>query len=179
MTRLFGDGTHSGNNLVLWWDGLGEHTADRASLRRARDAAETIQVPYVHALIHSLRKDATRLQTDRIGAICGLMSHVRTHKPGISFARQMSRPRGGSGDQPVISNVRFRRILQYEDIARDGLFYQNLVRIIKNLDHTIDVPALAHSIYNWGTYSIKRWAYDYYGTAFSNEDTTTPNGENT
>ncbi|HRP69672.1 MAG TPA: type I-E CRISPR-associated protein Cse2/CasB [Turneriella sp.] len=160
--RLFEKDSPSASALLDWWKKLPEHSGDRAALRRAASVVEAVQVPYTHHLISTLKDE--QAYGDKIAAICGILSHVRTDNPGQPFARQMASARSGS-DQPVISNLRFRRILQYGDITRDILFYQNTVRIVKNLDSRVNIRDLAESLYYWGDFTIKRWAYEYYGTA--------------
>lgn len=165
--RIFEKDSASAKALDSWWNTLPAHTGDRAALRRATNVTEAVQVPYTHYLISDLKKAGVDTFGDKIATICGILSHVKTDAHGQSFAKQMSNFRAGS-EQPVIGNLRFRRILQYKDITRDELFYQNIVRIIKNLDNKTNIRDLAASLYHWGDYVIKQWAYDYYGTTFAN-----------
>jgi CRISPR system Cascade subunit CasB len=65
------------------------------------------------------------------------------------------------GDSALVSELRFRRLLQCD---RKKL-YGSLIRILRLLDDTADLYDLAESVYFWGESVKKIWAYAYFPLA--------------
>ncbi|EMM77023.1 CRISPR-associated protein Cse2 [Leptospira santarosai str. 2000030832] len=85
------------------------------------------------------------------------------------------------GERSIINEIRFRKILQYSDILSEELFYQNMIRIVKNLRKKANLLDLSLSVYSWNQKTKKNWAYDYYGTPTSENNldiSENPQGEN-
>ena len=61
-------------------------------------------------------------------------------------------------DRPVVSELRFLRLLQSPDT--DSLFI-GLRRLLPLMGNSLDVIALATDLLNWGDKVRKQWAYDY------------------
>ncbi|ABJ76901.1 type I-E CRISPR-associated protein Cse2/CasB [Leptospira borgpetersenii] len=164
--------------IINWWIDLKSRTGDRAALRRCSNGLDTLLIPYTHRLISQLFQEGFRFFPDKIGPIAGILSHIEEDNPSVSFARSMARK---EGENPVINEIRFRKILQYSDILSEELFYQNMVRIVKNLKKKANISDLSLSIYSWNQRTKKDWAYDYYGTPISEnnlENSENPQGEN-
>ncbi|RHX83879.1 type I-E CRISPR-associated protein Cse2/CasB [Leptospira stimsonii] len=179
--KLFDPGSPSEEIILRWWADLQNNPGERATLRRCSDPSETVFYPASHRLLTELYKikcDVYRPSLDKVCAIAGILSHVKTNNT-IPFASQLSYKKSGS-DQPLISDLRFRRILQYKSISEDDLFFQKMIRVIRHLDGNANILDLFSSLYFWGDSVKKRWAYDYYGTGTStkSENETTDQGKN-
>lgn len=155
-----------GNALGKWLKQLSDNHGDRASIRRC-DRAE--QVAFQPAFVRFYASELGSLVGDqrggamRMAAICGLASHLRFDdpkdalRPQQPLARQMASPKQVGGG-PRISELRFRRLLQYER----GELYRALLRVIRALDGRVNACDLADSVYYWGDSVRKRWAFDYF-----------------
>ncbi|WP_078130272.1 type I-E CRISPR-associated protein Cse2/CasB [Leptospira alexanderi] len=164
--------------IINWWTDLRSRTGDRAALRRCSNGLDTLLIPYTHRLISKLFQEGFQFFPDKIGPIAGILSHIEEDSPSVPFARSMARK---EGEKPVINEIRFRKILQYSDILSEELFYQNMIRIVKNLKKKANLSDLSLSIYSWNQKTKKDWAYDYYGTPTSENDLDNlenPQGEN-
>jgi len=78
-----------------------------------------------------------------------------------NFPKQMGTERT-SGGGPVVSGLRFRRLLKCQ--TPEDL-YPMLRRTIRLLDKRADLYSLANDVLYWGEDVRKQWAYDYYWTA--------------
>ncbi|MCS6984937.1 MAG: type I-E CRISPR-associated protein Cse2/CasB [Leptospiraceae bacterium] len=164
---LFKENTKSRQELIKWWQGLEEERGARATLRRAASLVEIVPVRYAHYLLYRLwqcqEDNINQDKQDKIMMLCGILSHVRENEAKDSFAKQLARKKGNN--QPVFSELRFQRLLQYEDIVHEPLFYQEIVRAIHQLGFKANIADLAHSLYYWNDITIKNWAYDYFRVA--------------
>ncbi|WP_061250254.1 type I-E CRISPR-associated protein Cse2/CasB [Leptospira alstonii] len=163
--------------IIDWWNDLNLQTGDRAALRKCSNALDTLRIPYTHRLISALRRVGFDFFPDKIGAIAGLLSHIQEDNP-ISFAGNMAQK---EGERPVVNEIRFRRILEYSDILSEELFYQNMIRIVKNLKKKANLLDLSLSLYYWNQKTKKDWAYAYYGTSTSEnvpDNSENPQGAN-
>ncbi len=142
-----------GKHLDAWWQGLAERPGDRAELRRAGTVAEVVMIPAFQRLCNRFSghfKGETGWE-DRFAAIVGLLAHVRSGSEK-ALAEQMA------GNPPVVSELRFRRILQRE---REDL-YVAMIRIVRMLKYRANIFDLAQSVYYWGDLVKKQWAYSYF-----------------
>lgn len=94
-------------------------------------------------------------------AVAALISHVKEHQPGLTFAQQMGRPKSEGGSARV-SGLRFRRLLQLRN--HEELF-PGLIRTIHLLGGAANLHSLATGAYWWNDSTRKQWAFDYYETA--------------
>ena len=62
------------------------------------------------------------------------------------------------GDRPVVSELRFRRLLR---MPRAEL-YRPMIRILALLDHQANLYELAESMFWWGPNIQKQWAFIYF-----------------
>ena len=92
-------------------------------------------------------------QPDRLAAIAGLLSHIERTEPGLRLAKQMS-----EGHPPVVSELRFRRLLQ-RDRAE---LYTTMIRVLRMLKGKADIHDVARSVFYWGVKVKKDWAYAYF-----------------
>ncbi|MCP5497272.1 MAG: type I-E CRISPR-associated protein Cse2/CasB [Leptospiraceae bacterium] len=177
--RLFEKGSPSGEAVLTWWESLQRSPGDRANLRRCSTPAETVFLPASHRLIGEIKetsKDKIELSYDRLCAIAGILAHIKENS-SQTFSKQMSQKKPGS-DQALVSDIRFRRVLQSSSIVEDELFFQKIIRVIHHLDQRANILDIVASLYFWGDSVKKRWAYDYYGTSnpSENENNTTLQG---
>ncbi len=155
--------------ILDWWNYLHTRNGQKANLRRCTSPPETVFIPSSQILLSQLKKvEGENLSSDKICAIAGILSHVKENDT-ISFARKLSTKKSGS-EQALVSDIRFRRILQYSNIANDELFYQKIIRVIHHIDFKANIIDLFSSLYFWGDSVKKRWAYDYYGTSSKSEN---------
>ncbi|MBK8397652.1 MAG: type I-E CRISPR-associated protein Cse2/CasB [Leptospiraceae bacterium] len=155
--------------LKDWWESLNQNKGAKADLRKCTEPNETIYIPQTHALITALSKlDNSNIFKDRIGAVCGLVAHVKEPNFQYRIAQQMSAKSGS--DKAVLSDLRFRRIIQCGNLQE---LYPYLIRVIRLLDGRVNIYSLAESVYYWGDHTKKNWAYDYYGSNISSSENTT------
>ena len=155
MTIEFSGKSMVGSELLAWWHKLEDDRGARAELRRCKNVDEVVMTAAFQRLCSRLRPAfANQLNwEERLAAIAGLLSHVKTTEPGLCLARQMS-----EGSPPVVSELRFRRLLQ-RDRAE---FYPAMIRILHMLKGKADVHDLARAIFYWGDSVKKAWAYAYF-----------------
>jgi CRISPR system Cascade subunit CasB len=94
---------------------------------------------------------------DGLAAVIGLVAQLDEQNDKQTIAKQMALPKGGG---PIISELRFRRLLQQQD--RNEL-YPSMIRVLRQLGRRADRHSLANSVFFWGDGIRKDWAYDYYG----------------
>lgn len=157
MTIQISAGHGIGKALLEWWSGLHDDRASRAVVRRAATVtAVTLTAPYQRLYRRLLQvgwpKDAPEWQSDRLAAAIGLLSHLKT-------ADTRSLPLAMSeGEKPVVSELRFRRLLESPDV--EALF-TGLRRGLPLIGSSADPLALASDVINWGDRVKKGWAYSY------------------
>lgn len=167
MSMKFAPDSPLGKELAEWWLKLKDDTASRAELRRCDSVTEVVMTPAFQRLCQRLShhfKNDNNWQ-DRLAAIVGLASHLGYEKADSvlasgekrveKLAEQMAQP---SGERPVVSELRFRRLLQRE---RDDL-YAPMIRILRMLKGDANLYGLAESVFFWGDGIKKRWAYAYF-----------------
>lgn len=145
--------------LVGWWRGLQEphNSGNRAELRRAATVDAVIMTPAFQRLCSGFT-DEFRSDSDktRLAAIAGLLAHVKeSAESRMEIAKQMAQK---TDDTPRVSELRFRRLLQK---SRGDLFVP-MVRVIRLLDHRVNIFDLIESVYYWGDRVKKKWAYAYF-----------------
>ncbi len=169
MSVEFTHDSELGMALAEWWLGLKDNSAARAELRRCNSVAEVVMTPafqrFCQRKLRSLMQD-TQMWEDRMAAVVGLLSHLRhdaestvlgkSARPVEAFAEQMADL--VSADRPLVSELRFRRLLQNE---RADL-YESMTRIIRMLKGGANLYGLSYSIFHWGDNVKKRWAYAYF-----------------
>lgn len=169
MNVEFSPQSELGKALAEFWLGLKDNSAARAELKRCNGVAEVVMTPsfqrFCQRKLRGFFKDETMWE-DRMAAVVGLMSHLKFDaehdvlggkEPFVDlFAVQMARM--VTADRPLVSELRFRRLLQNE---RDDL-YPSMLRIIRMMKGGANLYGLAESVYFWGDGIKKRWAYAYF-----------------
>lgn len=153
MINSFKKGATHTAILVRWWSNLENNKGTRAELRRCATPEKVMFQPAFPPLCRQLEPFLGKQWNWelRLASVVGLLSHVR-QTTGQTLAYQMT------GNPPKVSELRFRRLLQRE---RDEL-YGPMIRILRMLNHTANLPDLIDSIFNWGDPVRKRWAFEYF-----------------
>lgn len=135
-----------------------ENTGQRARLRRASSELERASLPLVHAFQRRMGTSTSSGYDPRIGQIAQLLAHLKEEQdlPRQSLAHQAAQRAGK--DEPQVSELRFRRLLQKED---DELF-QALRRTLP-LVSGLDVALLARDLKYWNEQVRRKWAIEYFG----------------
>jgi len=143
-----------GSILHEWWARLQKNRGARAELRRCRTPAKVMLHP-VYCSLYTRFKPMMGDESgweERLAAIAGLLAHVE-HESDVGLALQMA-----GKPKPEISELRFRRLLQYERAS----LYVPMVRVLRKLNKTANIYDLAASVFYWGDDVRKRWALDYF-----------------
>jgi len=170
-----------------WWEELQDDKGGRANLRRCSSPVEATFQPAYHRLISELRRQGavTALKDDpklTIAAMAGLLAHIRTNT-GVVPRRENtpenekeanspdSEPTGRgsrtfgqtlSGDAEVLSELRFRRLLQTDD--QDTL-YRTMIRVIRQCNYSVPLLSFAATIVFWEEDRTRQQlAFGYYDT---------------
>ena len=154
MTISFDSNKPLGEALQNWWIELQDRNGDRAELRRAETVTDVILLPVFQ---HACSRFKPFFQHEenwesRLAAVLGLLAHVRQVNSEQSLALQMA------GKPPVVSELRFRRLLQRD---RADL-YVSMIRVLRMLGNKANLHDLAYSVYFWGDGVKRRWAFDYF-----------------
>ncbi|TXH72828.1 MAG: type I-E CRISPR-associated protein Cse2/CasB [Thiothrix sp.] len=164
---LFDEESELGKALTQWWKQLHgkeefegkPQTADRAELSRAQTLADVILLP-------SFQRSCMRFKPffkaedwdksiERLAMILSLLARVR-ETTSEALPLQMASP--SKGEKPVVSELRFRRLIQRD---RDEL-YGAMIRILQKLGRKANIHALANDTYYWGDKVKREWAFSYF-----------------
>jgi len=148
--------------LLKWWKELDDSRGDRAALSRCHNPTEVAFNPAFHRLRMKF-KQFGYVNQESLALIAGILSHVRSNNERVHIATQMATPKSES-TTACVSGLRFRRILKVQDNAD---LFEPLIRIVRMLDGTVNIPVLANGIYWWNINDStrKEWAFKYYDKA--------------
>lgn len=150
--------------ILAWWHGLQPRMeagrtipGDRAALAHLRRAGTVMQACMLPATLKLCRDlGAGPSEVENIALIAGVLADVRENVAG-RFARQLGDPL----NQPLVSNLRFQRLIEaIEPDAQLTAFR----RALAQAKHRANVGDLAESLLNWNDRRRQRWLYDYYHT---------------
>jgi CRISPR system Cascade subunit CasB len=169
-----------------WWaalqdqraDGTPNRVRDRAALARLRRAATPLQAveePAVISLYKQLGFSEYRLERrlPRVAVVAAVLAHVRSEPEG-SGRRQSFAEMLGRGERPLMSALRFKRLLAASNDQDLLNGFRRAVALAGG--RNIDVGDLAGSLLDWSEtgslleWSEKRrmrWAFDYYGAGMA------------
>lgn len=155
MKGKFDADTPLGEVLQQWWTELQARNGDRAELRRAKKVTEVMLLPVFQRACLRFKPffHEDEAWEMRLAAVLGLTAHIRQIKPERTLALQMA-----AGNPPVVSELRFRRLLQRD---RADL-YVSMVRVLRMLGHEANLHDLANAVYYWGDRVKRAWAFDYF-----------------
>jgi CRISPR system Cascade subunit CasB len=162
-----------------WWDALQDvrrgdgtpnPTRDRASLAQLRRAAtplEAIEAPAVFDLYKRLgfgRADVER-RLPRVAVVASVLAHVRKDSAPGDQPRRFAEMLGQGGERPVMSPLRFKRLLAATEDRDLLIAFRRAVALVGGKN--IDVGDIAASLLDWSDRRRMRWAFDYYGAGFA------------
>ena len=145
-----------------WWKRLtanegarpGQRRAALARMRRASTPLEVMQISDALRLIERLPYQSEY----RVAALAGVLAFVR-ETDERSVARRIGRDSLDDDQSALVSENRFRRLLQVQD---SGLM-EGMRRLVRMNKGKLNVRDLAAAILYWGDGVKKRWIFDYYG----------------
>ncbi|KAA3605188.1 MAG: type I-E CRISPR-associated protein Cse2/CasB [Planctomycetota bacterium] len=145
--------------LRVWWMDLKENDrAGQAELRRCVDLSDVAFVPAFHRLRRRLQETDSKFSPLPLAAVAGVTATIRrdVSSDKLTPGAQLGRP---VGDRPVISELRFRRLLETaSDLSQR---YIALRRIAAQLEN-VDLGGFAQAAFSFPVHLQRQWAYDYY-----------------
>ncbi|MHC1626963.1 MAG: type I-E CRISPR-associated protein Cse2/CasB [Methanoculleaceae archaeon] len=145
------------STIVDWWRSLENKRGDRADLRRCRGPEDVFFVPEYHRLL-SLVREHGKPKREEMAIIAGILSHVKKNDQSKPVAAQMGQIKG-AGNSPLVSETRFRRLMH---ITTPEELYPAMIRLVRHLDGTVNIPDLVQSMYWWNDRTRKDWALKYF-----------------
>lgn len=169
-----GKSPSKGQTVLGWWQHhLGERSiasakALSARLRRAT-AIEALAEPAVHALAKALDLKRSAHDTEALVRLALVLVWVREHEPG---AQQRLAQKLGRGDPPLLSALRFRRLMR----AEGDEIVTVLRRALPLTQYRCNVAALGEDLLYWNDQTRTRWSFDYFGAEppFNSSNPTDP-----
>ncbi len=169
-----------GDRAVEWWTQYCHAQKGspgvRARLRRCDSAVQALAEPAAVSLARRLLSDrgietAEDWRLEAAVNLARVLGHVTAHTPGTRPMRAAGwrsfpgeRPSKDSTERPLLSDVRFRRLIE---TPRGEEQVTTFVRLIALLDDSTDIAAIADDFMNWGDRVKRRWAFDYYAVAIA------------
>lgn len=156
-----------------WWRSLqqslpnGERNprADRAALARLRraDLAAAMQEPATLGLFRALARRRPEALPD-IALCAAVLAAVREDDPRFHAARQLGAPPGEPDARPVMSPLRFRRLIEATTHEERLTAFRRAVALAGG---TINVRELGAACLDWSEARRNRWTFEYYGAGFA------------
>jgi CRISPR system Cascade subunit CasB len=145
-----------------WWKRLmsssdGSKRAARAELRRCTTPLDALAIHDTLDLYRQLRAVHGWVKPDRVAILAVVLAQLKeaSQEP---IAKALGRKIFGDKDSAVMSEARFRRLLQADD---DELLdqFRRAIRLLKN---EANPESIALTILNWGDETRRRFIFDYY-----------------
>jgi CRISPR system Cascade subunit CasB len=160
-----------------WWEmlqntrnGTPNPTRNPAALARLRRAAtpiDALEEPSVFDLYKKLgfgRSEVDR-RLPRVAAAAAVLAHIRTDaEPGSGYRRPFAEMLG-QGERPIMSPLRFKRLLAATEDQDLMVTFRRAVKLAGA--RAINVGDVAASILDWSDRRRMRWAFDYYGAGIA------------
>lgn len=164
-----------------WWARYcGARDADpgvRARLRRCRTPVEALSVRPAIVLARQLGVPQALPEREEWRLIRALnLARVLAHVTNDDRSRtpmQAAGWRSFPGERkesdvpdgrPILSELRFRRLIDVESGEEQVTAF---VRLVRQLDGSVDVAGLAKAFLYWNDRTKKRWAFDYYAAGIA------------
>lgn len=145
--------------FAAWWQALNDNRGDRAELRRCATLTEVVFTPAYHRLRLAIGKYGA-VNADALALVAGLSARVKDNVEGISIAEQMAT--GKADGSARVSGLRFRRVLK---VKEPEALFSAMSRIVALLGGAVNLQSLAKSVYFWNDVTLKKWAFEYYSKA--------------
>lgn len=174
MTRARAIPTTIGELCKEWWaeycDPKAVDPAVRARLRRCRSAAEALAIAPAIGLARRLggdrvERDALDRRFERALGLARLLAHVSSDasEPVMRIAGYPrfpgERESGDDGNRPLLSEVRFKRLLLAPPSEE---LLTTLIRLLAQVDGRANIARLAQDVWWWNDRTRERWAFEYY-----------------
>lgn len=147
------DEKQAGQIILGWWSrelGKRETGAQKglsARLRRGDDVTVLCQKE-----VHDLARQLNLRDGPRAARLARVLAHVREHT-GASLPRRLG------GKEPVMSALRFERLIHSEGEDLETA----LRRALPMVGHAANVAHLGEAILFWSDATRTRWCFDYHG----------------
>ena len=160
----------------IWWhrlrgdraSGIPEDRATIAQLRRCHTPLEAFFVPATLLLLPaSARAEGGQdAALEIFGAVAVVLAHIREDVTDQHVARAIGREQIGAPETALVSELRFRHLVQLETV---GELMTGMRRLVKQLRGRANVDDLARSMLWWfrGENTRRRWAFDYYAAGIA------------
>lgn len=136
--------------IFNWWIGLEQHKGERAALRRCDSIAAAMEQVGFHRLQFALQRLELKISAEAIANVACVLAYLKpspdllNEKSELRFEKlmqacttrlavQMGSEREGGAEKPLVSELRFQRLLQAASQADDDFSVQ-LRRIVRHLD---------------------------------------------
>jgi CRISPR type I-E-associated protein CasB/Cse2 len=164
-----------------WWEDLQDTREgspnpkrDRAALARLRRAAAPLQAleePAVFDLYRRLGfgKERSHLERHlpRVTVVAAVLAHIRQDagRGETGFRRRFAEMLG-QGDPPVMSALRFKRLLSADADQEMLVQFRRAVALAGH--RNVDVGDVAAGLLGWDDQKVRvRWAFDYHGAGIA------------
>jgi CRISPR system Cascade subunit CasB len=105
-------------------------------------------------------------QLPRVAIVAAVLAHIRTDAmPGDNGFRRRFADMLGRGDRPLMSPLRFKRLLTATEDQDMLIAFRRAVALAGG--RNIDVGDVAASLLDWSERRRMRWAFDYYGAGIA------------
>lgn len=143
----------AGGEILGWWSrALGDRDSGAARALAARLRRAGSVEALAERAVQELGQRLALRDGMRLARLACLLAEVREHT-GERLARRLG------GDDPVMSTLRFQRLLR----ADDAELPDALRRAILLAERRCNVAALGEDLLYWGDSVKMRWCFDYYG----------------
>lgn len=145
--------TGTGGRILRWWR---QELADRQSGRARALSARLRRASPVEALaereVHDLARALNLRDGARLSRLVRVLAHFRDTHPATL-------PRRLGGADPVLSQLRFRRLMQAQEDELELL----LIRAAPMVERACNIARLGGDLLFWDGRTRARWAFDYFG----------------
>lgn len=149
-----------------WWCELQQDSSARARLRRAATLLDLVLEPEIHQLrryLQGLRGHPVEVdKIDKVALIAGVLAYVKEESEK-SLGAQLGQT---AQDRPAIE-PRLRQLLRVDWHSNDELL-PKWRRMLTLLDGKVNILALSVLLFNWGDWTKKVLASEFYEN-FSSE----------
>lgn len=158
--------------VFAWWRTIQspDNRGLRAELRRAKSLPEVALTDAFNRLRQRMGNTDWR-NYEGLALVAVALAYVETDTGGRdieSFAKQLApHSRKGGSDKGVLSELRFRRLIQHE---RHGELMEPMIRVLRMLNKRASVVGLATTLYYWNEITRRRLAFAYFGGVYESTE---------
>lgn len=151
-----------------WWRTMAGwpsgNNADRGGLAKLRRCREPLNALLLAPATFNLIERLPKSNKDRVAVLAVVLAHIRDDDSSKRIARAIGRKSLSDEESALLSEGRFRRLLQSE--GNEELL-TNMVRLVRHMKGKANVEDMAKTILDWGdtkwgNRTRRRWAFDYY-----------------